>query len=159
MTDIALITQSIAAASAGVKLIDQISDQVTSFIQKRPWSGTPSEHRMLIEGEGDRFVEREHGQVVKTITADDLKSLPEDQLRNVQAFEKSMEAHHKIWASVYPQLATMDSAVQKAKVELQLQGIVQDMKRDFVGILDFLESCGFDLDDHYQAVRYVVANA
>jgi hypothetical protein len=157
--EIALITQAIGAASAGIKLIDQIADQVAGFLEKRPAPLIPREHRMQIEGEDGRIVERWHGQVVKTITADELENLPESQLRHVQTLEESMEAHYHVWSRVYPQLATIDSPVQKAKVEAQLEQIIRDMKHDFVGILDFLESCGVILDDHYQHVRALVARA
>ena len=70
-----------------------------------------------------------------------------------------MENHYNVWSRVYPQLATIDSPVHKAKEEAQLDEIVKDMTNSLVGILDFLETCGFHLDDHYQHVRHAVATA
>jgi len=47
--------------------------------------------------------------------------------------------------------------VQQAKIELQLQNIIREMKTDLEGALSFLESCGMWLDDHYMNIRHLVA--
>jgi hypothetical protein len=160
MVEIALVTQAIGAASAGLKLIDQIADQVTHFIEgRRPPPGY-REHAMTIEAEGDKLVSTYHGQVQQVVTAEEMeKKLQPAEFRHIKVLEQAMENHYNVWSRVYPHLATMDSPVQKAKVEAQLDEIVQEMKKSLVGILDFLETCGFYLDDHYQHVRHAVATA
>ncbi|WP_431683692.1 hypothetical protein [Kitasatospora sp. KL5] len=155
MTDIATIEAAISAATAAIGLIDKFGDQVVRFITKRPEPAVPPEYRMQIEEADGALVSRSHGQEVQRITVDDLKHLPEPLVRHVSVLEGAMERHYKIWAAVYPQLATMDG-VQKAKVELQLQEVIRDMRTDLDGILAFLESCGLQLDDHYQHIRYLV---
>jgi hypothetical protein len=112
---------------------------------------------MKIQREGDQIVSRVHGQVEKTITAKDLKSLPPTELRHITTLERSMENHYGTWERVYPELALLDSPVQKAKVEQQLEQVIRSMKADLEGILSFLESCGLHLDDHYMHIRYLVA--
>jgi hypothetical protein len=160
MVDIALITQAFGAASAAFDLFDKMADQIARFIQRRPPpSDAESEtHRQEIKTEGSRLVNRQHGHVVQTITADDLRDLPADQLRHIQVLEQSMRSHYNVWARVYPQLATLDSPVQKAKVEEQLENVIRSMKGDLDGILSFLETCGLYLDDHYLHVRQLVAS-
>jgi hypothetical protein len=157
MVDIATITAALSAASSAVGLFDKIADQIERFITKQPKPSVPPEHRMKIEGLGDKIVAREHGQAVWTITGADLEKLPAEQLRHITVLEKSMQNHYGVWESVYPRLATLDSPVQKARVEQQLGQVVRDMKKDLEGILSFIESCGMYLDDHYMHIRHLVA--
>ena len=159
MVDLATISAAISAATTAVGLFDKIADQIERFITKSAVPSVPKEHRMKITEENDAIVSREHGQVNQTITASDLKTLPDSQLRHVTVLEKSMENHYSIWEKVYPDLALLDSPIQKAKVEKQLEGIIHDMKGDLEGILSFLESCGLNLDDHYMNIRSLVKNA
>lgn len=154
MIDIAAV---VSAATSAMSLFDKIADQVERFLTKSPKPAVPKEHRMIIVKEGDSIVSREHGQVVGAITGEDLKKLPEFKARHIAVLEKSMERHYSIWESVYPQLALIDSPIQKAKVERQLEGIIRDMKGDLEGILSFLESCGLRLDDHYMHIRHLVS--
>ena len=158
MVDLATISAAISAATSAVGLFDKITDQVERFISKSEVPSVPKEHRMKIAEEDDAIVSREHGHVTQQITANDLEKLPESQLRHVAVLEKSMENHYSIWEKVYPDLALVDSPIQKAKVEKQLEGIIRDMKGDLEGILSFLESCGLYLDDHYMHVRHLVKN-
>ena len=146
----------ITAATAAVGLFDKISDQIERFIQKRPDSSVSAEHRMSIGQDGGDLVAREHGTETQRITSEELSKLPEPLLRHVTVLQDSMENHYRIWSSTYPQLALMDSPVQKAKVEAQLDGVIKGMKTDLDGILSFLESAGLYLDDHYLHVRQLV---
>ena len=160
MVEIALVTQAIGAASAGLKLIDQIADQVTHFIDGRKPPPEYREHAMTITAEGDKLVSSYRGQVQQVVTAEEMeKKLPPAEFQHIRVLEQAMQNHYNVWSKVYPQLAILDSPVQKAKVEAQLDEIVQEMKQSLVGILDFLETCGFYLDDHYLHVRHAVAMA
>jgi hypothetical protein len=159
MVDVATITAAIGAATAGVGLIDKIGDQVSRFLSKREVLVMPVEHRAKIERDGDAIVQKHHGVESQRITANDLQKLPEAELRHIKVLEQSMENHYAIWASVYPQLALETDKMAKARTEQQLKAIISDMKRDLVGILDFLLKAGLDLDDHYRNIRDVVARA
>jgi hypothetical protein len=159
MVDLAIITAAIGAASAGVGLIDKIGDQITRFLGKKSEPAVPTEHRASITREGDDIVQKHHGVEHERITASDLQKLPEAQLRHITVHEKSMENHYSIWAAVYPQLALAVDPIAKAKTEQQLKGIIVDMKKDLVAILDFLTDAGLDLDDHYRHIRDVVSEA
>jgi superfamily II RNA helicase len=154
--DIPSITAAIGAASSAVALFDKITDQVERFITKKPAPEIPIEHRMKIEASGPELIAKEHGQVTQRITAEQLQHLPAEKLRHVKVFEQSMENHYRVWETVYPQLALLDSPIQKARVELQIGAEVRDMKGDLEGILSFLESCGLGLDDHYQKMRHLI---
>lgn len=157
--DIPTITAAIGAASAAVGLIDKMADQLESFLTGRQQPSVPNEHRMKIEAVGTDIVAREHGHVLKTITAKDLAKLPSEQLRHISVLEKSMENHYELWAAVYPQRNASVDPIVNAKVNQQLKQIVSNMSDDLDGILSFLESCGMYLDDHYLNIRHLVTHA
>jgi len=159
MVDIATITAAISAATSAVGLIDKIADQIDRFMTNRPEPAVPVEHRMKIEKEGDAIVSKSHGQEQQRITAQDLEKLPESTLKHIKVLEESMENHYAIWASVYPQLALAVDPIAKAKTEQQLKGVIQSMKGDLEGILNFIEQSGLYLDDHYMHIRDLVKGA
>jgi len=145
------ITAAITAASAGVDLINKIADKVIPFITgSQPLN---KEHRMSIEGDGDKIVAKEHGREVKVITGEDLKNLPIDMLEHIQVYEKAARNNYELWKAVYPQRNASTDPIVNAKVDQQLRGIVANMKNDLDGILRFLENAGIQLDDHYAKFR------
>lgn len=146
----------IGAATAAVGLFDKIADQVERFITKRPLSDVPAEHRMSIKEKNGAIVATEHGRETQRITGEDLNRLPTELLDHVRVYERSMTNHYTVWSSAYPELALLDSPIQKARVEGQLAGVVRAMKVDLDGILGFLESAGISLDDHYRHIRQLV---
>lgn len=151
MADPATILAAIAAASAGVDLINKIADTVIPmFTGSKP---TNKEHRMMIEGENGKIVAKEHGRQVKVITGPDLEKMSPDLLDHVRVYEASAKVNYEIWKAVYPQRNASTDAVVNAKIELQLRRIVGDMKGDLDGILRFLETAGIQLDDHYLQFR------
>ena len=155
MVDYETIKAAIVAATAGVGLIDKISDQVSRFLTK---SDPPfGHHRASIEREGEAIVQKRHGVETQRVTYRDLQKLPEADLRHIKILEQSMENHYAVWAAVYPQLALAVDPIAKAKTEQQLKGIILSMKTDLIGILEFLLQAGLDLDDHYRNIHDVVA--
>src|SRR5262245_3086295 len=157
--DIGTITAAIAAATSAVGLVDKVADQIERFLTKKPTPAVPVEHRAKIEGNANTIVAKRDGQVVQTITVDDMSKLPEAMLRHIRVLEQSMDNHYSVWASAYPQLALAVDPVAKAKIEQQLKGIIREMRSDLDGILAFLESSGIHLDDHYQHIRSLVLKA
>lgn len=154
--DLALPTEAVEAASSAVDLIDQMADQVERFVTGTHETGVPRRHRMQIQAENGKLVSRQHGHLLQAIGPQELAGLPASQLRHIKVLEQSMENHYSVWAAVYPQLGAMDSPVQKARVEQQLQDVIRSMRDDLDSVLGFLESCGLLLDDHYMHIRHLV---
>jgi hypothetical protein len=157
--DPATITAAISAATGAIGLFDKIADQIERFLTKKPAPDVPKEHRLMFERSGDSIVAKSRGNVLKTITADDLQKLPESQLRHIKVFEQAMENHYSIWESVYPKLSLEVDPIRKAQIEKQLQENIANMKNDLNGVCKFLEDCGFYLDDHYLHIKHLVNQA
>ena len=152
------ITATIAAVSAGVDLIDKIYGKIVRVLtDDQEVTTRPEEHGLQkLETRRDEIVFNDHGQL-RTITAADLAALPPEQLSLVRMYEKSMENKAAIFESVYPDLDLEADPVRKAQIKLRLKEIVDGMSQDLTGILDFLRTCGLQLDDHYSRIRHLVA--
>lgn len=159
MLDIAAVTTIISAATSAVGLFDQIADQVQRFIKKDKGEPVPpqaGEYKMKIEQEGDSMVSKIHGKIFQTITASDLQRLPDNVLLHVKVLEQSMQNYYAIWSAIYPQLALLPP-MEKAQTEIRLKQQVLMMKGDMEAILDFPQTAGFQLDDHYMEIKGTLA--
>ncbi|WP_018619469.1 hypothetical protein [Spirosoma luteum] len=155
MLDIATITTIIGAATSAVGLLDQIADQVQRFIKKEKGEPVPEhtgDHKMKIEQEGNSMVSKIYGQTLQKISASDLQRLPDSVLLHVRVLEQSMQNNYALWSAIYPQLALL-SPTEKAQTEIRLKQQILAMKGDMEAILKFLQTAGFQLDDHYIEIQ------
>lgn len=151
----------VTATGKAVEIFDKISGQIKSVLLKRPKEAEGDEERWRykIRGEGDKFVVRQEKRVVQTITAADLAKLPAEHLSLITTYQKKMEQNYKLWQAVYASKDSSPDPLVNAKVDEQLIGLVEKMKRDLTNIIDFLQKLGLHLDDHYMHVRQLVENA
>lgn len=154
--DIATATAVISTASAAVGLFDKVADQFVRFIGKgsEP-SGPPKEHRIQARAGGNGLEVQSHGQTIQVIRGEDLKGLPSDSYSHIKTMEESVRRYYDVWKQVYPHRDDGD-LVSNAKVQNQLRDLALKMKDDLAGIVDFLESIGVQLDDHYVIYRDVI---
>ena len=150
----------VTATGNAVEIFDKISGQIVSVLLKRATEseGGDERWRYKVRGEGDKFVVRQDKQVIQTITADDLAKLPADQLSLITTYQNKMEQNYKLWQAVYDSKDSSPDPLVNAKVDQQLVGLVDQMKRDLTNIIDFLQKLGLHLDDHYMQVRGLVDN-
>jgi hypothetical protein len=92
-----------------------------------------------------------------TITAADLKHLPDDDREFIADLEDSLRRNYKRWAKVRKGLGDADGAVD-GEVENQLTRIGKVICRDLNDILNFLRKMHkVELEDHYGRYRYICA--
>jgi hypothetical protein len=146
----------IATAGAAVTLFDKVAGQVVRFMRKTPEPpGPPKEVEFQVQGKGDALKVEHRGQTLQVIRGEDLAHLPPDCYRHIKVYEESVQRYYDIWRQVYPHRDD-GSLVENAKVNNQLRDLALKMKGDLAGIIDFLESLGVRLDDHYLAYRDVI---
>ena len=142
------------ASSLGdtIEAFDQISDEIEAAIENEPVDPTHV-HRFLIRRMGNDVVAYERMRVLKP---EELEQLPEDQRDLVRTYEKSMIKLSKEWKKIKLQ----DGATSPLEPEVRHQqlDLLRTMKGDLVGVLDFLQTQGIYLDDHYAKVRHLVAS-
>jgi len=154
--DIATATSVITTATAAVSLFDKVADQVVRFIRKDSAPPGPlKEHRLTIRGAGNELKVEAHGRTVQVLRGEDLKNLPADYYQHIKTLEASVRRYYDVWQQVYPHRDDGD-LVTNAKVNNQLRDLALKMKDDLAGIIDFLQSIGVGLDDHYMIYRDVI---
>lgn len=144
-------THNIASSlGTAIEAFDQISDEIAATIDNR--QPDPNHvHRFLIKRSREGIVAYEKMQV---ITADELEKLPNDQRQLVKSYEKSMQKLKNEWHKL--KRGDVDAQLDP-KTRTKNLKLIESMKDNLVGILDFLEKQNIYLDDHYQDVRHLVS--
>jgi hypothetical protein len=153
------IAAVLAATKNTIDIFDKISGQVKSvlFKYKKEPEGGDDRWRYKISADDKQIVVKQDGRTIQTLTGPELetKLKPED-LRHIKVYEASMQKYYKRWQQLYPKKDASADELINMKLEEQLTDQVKKMKEDLVGIVDFLQSIGVHLDDHYVQVRDVV---
>lgn len=146
----------ITTATAAVNLFDKVAGQVVRFISRTSEPpGPPKEFNFQVGGSGNELEVRTHGRVIQVIRVEELKNLPADFLEHIQTYERAVKRNYDIWKQVYPHRDD-GSLIENAKINNQLNDLALRMKDDLTGIIDFLQSIGVQLDDHYLIYRDVI---
>jgi hypothetical protein len=149
----------IAATKNAVDIFDKISGQVKSVLRKQPKEpeGGDDRWRYKVSPESDYIVVKQNGRTIQTLTRAQLETkLQPEQLTHIKVYEASLQKYYDRWAKLYPKKDSSADELVNIKLEEQLTDQIEKMKEDLVGIIDFLQSIGVWLDDHYMEVRSLV---
>ena len=114
----------------------------------------------LSSAEGTQILVKQEDRTVQTVTADELSRMlnPQD-LDLVRTYEASMQKYFTRWKAIYAKKDASQDPLVNTITEEQLAEQIVKMKRELLGILDFLQKMGVQLDDHYMHVRHLVEQA
>lgn len=133
-----------------IEAFDRISDEIEAAI-KNKLPDPNHVHRFLILRARDRVVAYEK---MRVLTAEELKDLPKKARTRIEDYENSMKKLAKEWSRIKRSgTAQLNPEVRERNLTL-----LKTLKEDIVELLDFLQSKGIYLDDHYDEVRTLVAN-
>jgi hypothetical protein len=156
------IAALVAATKGAVDIFDKIAGQVRSVLQKRPKEamGDDDRWRYKISTDQNNIIVTQDKRVLQTLTGPELSAkLSPSDLALVETFQDTMERHFRMWTSVYKSKDASQDPLVNAKTDEQLHTLVLRMKKELVGIIDFLQRIGVHLDDHYMHIRYLVDDA
>jgi predicted lipoprotein len=89
---------------------------------------------------------------MEVVTEADLERLPKDQRDLIKTYERSINAFVAEWEKLKRSgSAQLEDENRRRKLDL-----IRGAKEDLVGIINFLQSRGFYLEDHYSHVRHLV---
>jgi hypothetical protein len=142
--------RALRAASNGITMTNEVADQLASLVDQEGLRAR--EHSLMIEGTRDKIVADKQGKRLKTITANDLKSLPAALVDHIDVYEQALEGKYEAWKRLYPRRG-------ESTVDSELRRLAASMRCDYEGILGFLESAGLELEDHYLHFADVIARA
>jgi hypothetical protein len=153
MIDLLAASQVASIAGNAVSIIDKLYTQFVAITKSGTQVHPPSvciqdapSSKAIVTKSGAHVLQ----QITYSALADKLN--PSD-LSYIQAREKSLRNYQAMWEAIYPDLST-SSSDERARLNLKLTKIAQDMSSDLSSILTFLEKrIGVTLDDHYLAIR------
>jgi hypothetical protein len=142
-----------AALANSLRLLDDLWAGVEPALTDKS-ARTPDEYRMRFGSDGQDLVARSRdGVEYQRATRDDLEQkLSAEQLQHLEILERSMEINKAIWDERYPN-RVLDKRSKRAAEEA-----ADALAEDLSAVLSLAEQAGMWLDDHYLAVREVVAN-
>jgi hypothetical protein len=150
-----MLTEAKIAFDATVSAI-ALFDKVYPRIRALYTGEKPVVPSFKIEKQGNEIVGSKNGKALKSVTHEQLmSSLSPDDISHIKMFEKSLKAYSDQIEMVYPKLALLPP-IEKAQTELRLKQMTLDMKVDLLGITDFIQKIGFDLEDHYSAAHSLI---
>ena len=66
-----------------------------------------------------------------------------------------MEINVGVWDGIVANIELETNLANKARYELQLDDLKSKIAKDLAGVLRFVESLGFHLQDHYGAAKNI----
>jgi hypothetical protein len=140
---------SLLASSA--QLVDRIYAGAEMHLHEVGGGGPPRIYRSRFSAEGTDLVERGYGYERQRITGSELDTkLSATDRAHLEVLERSMEVHYAIWEARYPERSTDPDA------KSIVRSAILEMENDLKEVLRYIETCGFNLDDHYIKFRSAI---
>jgi TIR domain len=98
------------------------------------------------------------GQKFEQITAADLANLDENSQQLIRSWERSMQVSFDRWTERWPERLAQDPKIRERAIA-SLRNIKLALCGDLNSILNFVESMGKQLQDHYAHVRYLCSQS
>jgi len=135
---------------------------IKRVLTKKPKKADGEEPRygFKIQPEGSEIVVKQGEKTLQVVTADQLGNvLGQADLELVRTYEQGMQKYFGRWKALYAKKDASQDPLANAITEEQLNEQVLKMKSSLVGILEFLQKTGVQLDDHYMHIRHLVEQA
>lgn len=158
MIDPGSATLAITTISSAVGLVDKVFDTWAKFRRTGEVKvAAPSDHyeKIAATPNGDSLVHTTDGDVANIVTRDQLASrLTRAELTVLEAIEKRMDFLVAQWSEITSAFETLTPA-QKGVSKVQLNDICRELSNCLSTIMSMLETVGFQLQDHYGAVKMI----
>lgn len=143
------------ALANSLRLIDEFTPQVQAFVDGTPEPTGPVQHRVMSEQRDEAVLLREGGgNTLEVITAGDMEALDPNARMLIRAFERTMQDLFERWVMLKPRRTAADDAIRQAACT-ESDTIKRDLCAELTGLLNFIESLGKSLYDHYHHVRFI----
>ncbi|BCA55327.1 hypothetical protein W02_24670 [Nitrospira sp. KM1] len=142
----------IAAVAGALTVMGKVAKQIEAWFTGKPEK--PSSP-VTAEQQSGSILVKENGQIIETITSDELNSLDQRSKMLIRALSKSIDNTYVIWAAVYPYRNDSSDPIVNAKTNKQLNEIANNMCSDLTRLLDYIEGLGKKMPTDYTSVHRV----
>jgi hypothetical protein len=141
------------ALANAFRIIDDYAPDVKAIVSGKPEPETPPPHSVIAKQhqEAITFAGSDSHEV---ITAEDLKKLDADEQKLIRAYELTMKQIFDRWIELKPKRYSQDSETRR-EARQQSDDVRRDLCAELVELLDFIETMGKRLHDHYRSIRFV----
>jgi hypothetical protein len=154
------IAERIAAAADvnslanSLRLIDEFTPHVEAFINGTPEPEGPVTFGVMAEQHAETVVFREGGIEHEVITAQDLEKLDGNSRKLIRAYERTMQDLFDRWVIAKPKRSAADASIRE-EANVEADTIRRELCAELTDLLNFIESMGKSLRDHYNHVRFI----
>lgn len=149
---------AVKTISSAVRLVDSVYDTWAKFRRSGQVDSSAKRdygEKITLSTSGDALVHTTGGRVAKKITRQELsEKLSQSELSVLQAIEKRMEILVSKWSSITKSYETLTPSQQGAS-KIEMDDICNDLSLCLAQVMKMLEYIGFELQDHYGAVKMI----
>jgi hypothetical protein len=142
---------SAAAATLAVGDVLRTTDAVTPAIMSMATGSSPRQRPGIVTQQRDGRVElhSRDGVVIDVIDPPDLSRLSEAERQLIATYQASMAAAYSRWQVLYPRRDSLTTN-ERARFQRARRQMCDDLGK----VIQFLDSVGKYLPDHYRSVRF-----
>ena len=142
----------VESLSFAIETFDKLSDELEAVINNQPIQDNSGGHSFIIRRSPQGIAAY---QRMGIITADQINKLPDNERKIIRSYEKAMKNFEAEWHKT--KRKQVASQIDAERVRNEQIDLIRKMKDELVGIIDFLQSKGLYLDDHYMHIRHLVS--
>ncbi len=161
MIELATAATIAKLASDAVSALDKMFRGYADFAKKKAPAASynrPPDFAFADDPGKQAFVatSRHTGAVYQTVTYAELAGkLDQDALAHIAALNNAMQSYQRQWDSVYQQRPFAGLGMETAKLDAQLDYLAKQVSDPLIRVIDFVQSMGLNLDDHYVVARQI----
>lgn len=146
------ILRSLLSISSTLNKLEEVAEAMQDTNNKNENENNQSP----IENQNKITTSNEETKLEDLLTSKLSKLTPEDHLF-IKTLELRMNNHYHVWAKVYPNIPIEISKTDKAKMEVELNGIYKSMCADYIKLMNFLTEVGISVAPSYRHLKYLCA--
>jgi hypothetical protein len=144
----------INAVANAFKIIDDFTPQLDAFVKGQSEPSASVVYTVVAKQEGEKITFESSSGPLEVIAAEDMDKLDADSQKLVRAYERTMKDLFERWVELKPKRVSRDPEIKKEAIE-ESNDVRRDLCEQLGELLNFIESMGKSLQDHYNHIRFI----
>jgi TIR domain len=147
-------TMNVSAVGNALKLVDAFAPEVIAFVKGQPEPKVKKKYSLYAEQVSNVVNLVDPGGTHKLIDADDLERLPSNSQKLIRSYERTMNELFERWTELKPKRIAADPDIRSEAIATS-DMVRRQLCNELTELLDFIETLGMKLRDHYAEVRFI----
>lgn len=136
------------------KVVDEFVPQQRAFLERKPFDSRDQNFSLQANQINDEIHFTSGDYVLEKITVDDFDKMDKRSKQLIRSYERTMNDLFDRWTELRPKSEARDEYI-KEEARNEMSKVRTALCNELNSILDFLESMGKQLQDHYHHVRFI----